>query len=314
MSEHDDELDFDFFRRRAARADRRRGGRAHRRAPARDGRRRRPGPGRGRAARAGGRAAAPARRPDRLRDPHRRPALIWWQSCNGASKRNWYKNYMEKVGTMDYEGVGIRRARVERRAHDAGIKATELAGRGSTASPSRRSWRRPGLRAASPGPLRGRNRKGRGARVPGQRPPRSADTFRRAAGRRTSTPAACCSPPGAAPGHERRRLGRPVQGARAGERLRNQSEGSPASPPRARRFVPNPDFASSRFWVAILERFRRGFDRRRHDRAARHRPVSTKALPGARRSRPNPRTPSPRAPISVSRSRSRTPETRRRCR
>src|SRR5207302_3777221 len=54
--------------------------------------------------------------------------VFWVQSCNGASKRSAYKNYMEKVGAVAKESDADGR-----KLNDAlttpGIKASELADR-----------------------------------------------------------------------------------------------------------------------------------------------------------------------------------------
>ena len=82
-------------------------------------------------------------------------------------------------------------------------------------------------------------------------------------------------------------------------------------------FVPSPDYASSRYWEAILQRLQGAATSGGTTGGGLHGTgiVKTVALPANQELLADrPRTRSPPRPTSVSRSRSRTPATRRRCR
>jgi hypothetical protein len=179
--------------------------------------------------------------------------VFWVQSCNGASKRSAYKNYMEKVSVFAKESEADGR-----KLNDAlttpGIKASELAGRLDGLAQQEQLTVNQAVQLSPPGPLRAEQLNLIEAlqfRVSGLRG--LADTFRRTAGSKDIAGG------GVLLSAQAQRLVTSdvvwddlFRSASVTE-LKNQGVTGVAPPEST--FVPNPDFASPRFWVAILDRF-----------------------------------------------------------
>jgi hypothetical protein len=179
--------------------------------------------------------------------------VFWVQSCNGASKRSAYKSYMEKVGAIarqsDADG---------RKLNDAlttpGIKASELADRLDGLAQQEELAANQAVQLSSPGPLRAEQLdlvEALEFRVSGLRG--LADTFRRTAGSKDIAGGGVLLAAQA----QRLVTSDIVWNDRFKQpsvrELKNQGVTGVAPPDST--FVQNPDFASSRFWVAILDRF-----------------------------------------------------------
>jgi hypothetical protein len=206
--------------------------------------------------------------------------VFWISSCQGASKKSSYKRYMEKIGTVasDSEQIG-------RELNDAlttqGIKSAELQTKITGLAQQEQQDVAAARAMSSPGPLRQQHQHAIEAlefRVSGLSG--LADAFRQAA----------LSPKNV--------TGNALLLAAQAERLvtgdvvwddlfkdpsiaelRRQGITGVAVPDSS--FVPNPDYSSSRFWEAILERLQGaattgGTSGGLHGTGL----VSTKALPG----------------------------------
>jgi hypothetical protein len=279
MTEHETDLDFDFFgddepeQRQAVEED----------GPPRQGPPRRP-PRRP--------PPPPARPPVGLTPLLRLAGLIafailivvlfvfWISSCQGASKKSSYKHYMEKVGTVasDSEQIG-------RELNDAlttqGIKSAELQTKITGLAQQEQQDVAAARSMSSPGPLRAQHQHAIEAlefRVSGLSG--LADAFRQAALSPKNVTGNALLLAGQA---ERLTTGDVVWDDLfkdpSVEELRRQGVTGVAVPDS--NFVPNPDYSSSRFWEAILQRLQGaattgGTTGGLHGTGL----VSTKALPG----------------------------------
>ena len=240
--------------------------------------------------------------------------VFWISSCQGASKKNSYKRYMEKVAVVakDSEQIG-------RELNDAlttpGIKFADLNTKLSGLAQQEQQDVAAVRAMSPPGTLRLQHQHAIEAlefRVSGLRG--LADAFTQASRSPKNVTGNALLLAGQA---ERLVSGDVVWDDLfkdpAIEELRRQGITGVAVPDST--FVPNPDYASTRFWEAILQRLQGsattgGTSGGLHGTGL----VSVKALPGNQELSATPRTPSRRRPTSASRSRSRTAATRRRCR
>jgi hypothetical protein len=254
MSEYDTDLDFDFFGDEEEQAPRQQT-REEPRPPS-------PGP--------------PRRPPPRRPPPGARPPvgltplvrlagliafailivvlfIFWISSCQGASKKSSYKRYMEKIGTVakDSEQIG-------RELNDAlttpGIKFSEIQSKLSGLAQQEQQDVTAARAMSPPGPLRTQHQHAIEAlefRVSGLSG--LADAFRQAALSSKNVTGNALLLAGQA---ERLVSGDVVWDDLfkdpAVEELRRQGVTGVAVPDS--NFVPNPDYSSSRFWEAILER------------------------------------------------------------
>ena len=241
--------------------------------------------------------------------------LLWVQSCQEDKKRDAYRNYMTSMKAVGDDSAA-RRPRAQRRAHDArGSSPPSCRSSSGTSSSSRSSRRRTRAQARSArAAARVARPRGRVARVPRQRPRRSrrgvpahAGVEGRGRGRRAARLA------GGAARRERRRLGRPLQGAAGSCVLKTENISGVVVPDS--NFVQTPDLASTRSMVPIWERINGSAasgSTRDAERPPRHEHrVGEGAFQAGRRCRRRRRTPSRRRPTSASRSRSRTAATAR---
>ncbi len=253
MTEHDTDLDFDFFGDEDAET---RPGFQEEERQARPGPPRRPPP----------RRPPPSARPPVGLTPLLRLAgliafailiivlfIFWISSCQGASKKSSYKSYMEKVGTVakDSEQIG-------RDLNDAlttqGIKSAELQSRISGLAQQEQQDVAAARAMSPPGPLRIQHQHAIEAlefRVSGLSG--LADAFKQAA----LTPKNVTGNALLLAGQAERLVSGDVVWDDlfkdpAVDELRRQGVTGVAVPDS--NFVPNPDYASSRFWEAILER------------------------------------------------------------
>src|SRR5581483_6613464 len=282
MTEHDTDLEFDFFgdedpeTRQAAQSEER--------------------------PRTGG-GGAPPRRPPPRRPPSARPPvgltpllrlagliafailiivlfIFWISSCQGASKKSSYRSYMQKIGTVakDSEQIG-------RELNDAlttqGIKSADLQGRISGLAQQEQQDVAAARSMSPPGPLRIQHQHAIEAlefRVSGLSG--LADAFKQAALSPKNVTGNALLLAGQA---ERLVSGDVVWDDLfkdpSVDELRRQGVTGVAVPDS--NFVPNPDYSSSRFWEAILQRLQ-GAATGGSTGTGLHGTgiVSTKALPG----------------------------------
>jgi len=282
MTEHDTDLEFDFFgdedpeTRQAAQSEER--------------------------PRTGG-GGAPPRRPPPRRSPSARPpvgltpllrlagliafailiivlVIFWISSCQGASKKSSYRSYMQKIGTVakDSEQIG-------RELNDAlttqGIKSADLQGRISGLAQQEQQDVAAARSMSPPGPLRIQHQHAIEAlefRVSGLSG--LADAFKQAALSPKNVTGNALLLAGQA---ERLVSGDVVWDDLfkdpSVDELRRQGITGVAVPDS--NFVPNPDYSSSRFWEAILQRLQ-GAATGGSSGTGLHGTgiVSTKALPG----------------------------------
>jgi len=179
--------------------------------------------------------------------------VFWAQSCNGANKRNSYRNYMEKAS-----GVATESESDGRRLNEAltarGIKAAALANRLDALAQQELNVVNQAVQLSPPGPLRDEHLNMIEAlqfRVSGLRG--LADTFRRTAGSKDVAGGGVLLAEQA----ERLVTSDVVWDDlfKSASVLELKNQGVTGVAPPDSTFVPNPDFASSRFWVAILDRF-----------------------------------------------------------
>jgi hypothetical protein len=206
--------------------------------------------------------------------------VFWISSCQGASKKSSYKHYMEKVGTVasDSEQIG-------RELNDAlttqGIKSAELQTKITGLAQQEQQDVAAARSMSPPGPLRAQHQHAIEAlefRVSGLSG--LADAFRQAALSPKNVTGNALLLAGQA---ERLTTGDVVWDDLfkdpSVEELRRQGVTGVAVPDS--NFVPNPDYSSSRFWEAILQRLQGaattgGTTGGLHGTGL----VSTKALPG----------------------------------
>jgi hypothetical protein len=206
--------------------------------------------------------------------------VFWISSCQGASKKSSYKHYMEKVGTVasDSEQIG-------RELNDAlttqGIKSAELQTKITGLAQQEQQDVAAARSMSPPGPLRAQHQHASEAlefRVSGLSG--LADAFRQAALSPKNVTGNALLLAGQA---ERLTTGDVVWDDLfkdpSVEELRRQGVTGVAVPDS--NFVPNPDYSSSRFWEAILQRLQGaattgGTTGGLHGTGL----VSTKALPG----------------------------------
>jgi hypothetical protein len=206
--------------------------------------------------------------------------VFWISSCQGASKKSSYKHYMEKVGTVasDSEQIG-------RELNDAlttqGIKSAELQTKITGLAQQEQQDVAAARSMSPPGPLRPQHQHAIEAlefRVSGLSG--LADAFRQAALSPKNVTGNALLLAGQA---ERLTTGDVVWDDLfkdpSVEELRRQGVTGVAVPDS--NFVPNPDYSSSRFWEAILQRLQGaattgGTTGGLHGTGL----VSTKALPG----------------------------------
>src|SRR5262245_16219194 len=179
--------------------------------------------------------------------------VFWISSCQGASKKSSYKHYMEKVGTVasDSEQIG-------RELNDAlttqGIKSAELQQKITGLAQQEQQNVAAARSMSPPGPLRLQHQHAIEAlefRVSGLSG--LADAFRQAALSPKNVTGNALLLAGQA---ERLTSGDVVWDDLfkdpSVEELRRQGVTGVAVPDS--NFVPNPDYSSSRFWEAILQR------------------------------------------------------------
>ncbi len=179
--------------------------------------------------------------------------VFWISSCQGASKKSSYKRYMEKVGTVakDSEQIG-------RELNDAlttpGIKFSDLQSKLSGLAQQEQQDVAAARSISPPGPLRIQHQHAIEAlefRVSGLSG--LADAFRQA----SLTPKNVTGNALLLAGQAERLVSGDVVWDDlfkdpAIDELRRQGVTGVAVPDSS--FVPNPDYSSSRFWEAILER------------------------------------------------------------
>jgi hypothetical protein len=179
--------------------------------------------------------------------------VFWISSCQGASKKSSYKRYMEKVGTVakDSEQIG-------RELNDAlttpGIKFSDLQSKLSGLAQQEQQDVAAARSMSPPGPLRIQHQHAIEAlefRVSGLSG--LADAFRQA----SLTPKNVTGNALLLAGQAERLVSGDVVWDDlfkdpAIDELRRQGVTGVAVPDSS--FVPNPDYSSSRFWEAILER------------------------------------------------------------
>jgi hypothetical protein len=179
--------------------------------------------------------------------------VFWVQSCNGASKRSAYKHYMEHVQAVASESDADGRA-LNRALTTPGLKASDLANRLDALAQHEELVVNDAVQISPPAPLRGEQQSMVEAlqfRVSGLR--RLADAFRRAAGSKDVAGG------GVLLATQAQRLAtsdvvwEDLFRSASVTVLKNESVTGVAPPASA--VVPNPDFASPRFWSAILARF-----------------------------------------------------------
>jgi hypothetical protein len=258
MSEYDTDLDFDFFgdeEEQSTREQNREPTREESRPPS-------PGPPR----RPPPRRPPPSARPPVGLTPLLRLAgliafailivvlfIFWISSCQGASKKSSYKRYMERIGTVakDSEQIG-------RELNDAlttpGIKFSEVQSKLSGLAQQEQQDVAAARAMSPPGPLRAQHQHAVEAlefRVSGLSG--LADAFRSASLAPKNVTGNALLLAGQA---ERLVSGDVVWDDLfkdpAVEELRRQGVTGVAVPDS--NFIPNPDYSSSRFWEAILER------------------------------------------------------------
>ena len=196
-------------------------------------------------------AAAAAARPDRLRDPDRRPApALGAELPGGQEARRLQRLHDEHEGGR--RRLPAHRPRAQRRAHDPGDQARRAAE--AAREPRAAAGARTDARASSirPGRCTSRTivRSSRSCSAPTASPasPRRSGARR---GRRTPRRPGAARLAGRAARRERRRLGRPLQGA--GDRRAEAENISGVVVPDS-DFIQTPDLASTRSMVPIWER------------------------------------------------------------
>ena len=205
--------------------------------------------------------------------------VFWISSCQGASKRSAYRHYMEKIAVVaqDSEQIG-------RELNDAlttpGVKFSDLNTRISGLAQQEEQDVAAARAMNPPGPLRLQHQDAIEAiefRVSGLRG--LADAFRQAA----KTPKNVTGNALLLAGQAERLVSGDVVWADlfkdpAIEELRRQGVTGVAVP--ASTFIPNPDYASTRFWEAILQRLSGSSTSGGSGGLHGNELVSTKALPG----------------------------------